>query len=262
LKWTMALRRSLLSSRLSPPYPTLMTMPPEMILPLLSRQPHLLRPFELRPPPSNHRFAASHHTFVQQTTAERLNKHGIPAHFNVNDRVKIYMPPTHAQIQRTGQRSQHIVTWRGPWIITEVLSDSTYRVQEDCSKRFFERSIMNMRPFRASSAPTPPPHHDLLSTLALTPGTLVAVRDTPTSAFHIARLTALTESNASLHYLGTTNPNFDRAVFKLLWLFPDNKTVLKDTRPARNHAPITGDISTEDLPDLLVATHLALTAAG
>ena len=61
---------------------------------------------------------------------------------------------------------------------------------------------------------------------------------------------------------GTTNANFNRAVFKLLWLSPDNKTVLKDTRPARNHAPITGDISTEDLPDLLVATHLALTTAG
>ena len=118
-----------------------------------------------------------------------------------------------------------------------------------------------MRPYRASAA-VPPPHHDMLSTLALAPGTLVAVRDTPTSAFHLARLTALTESNASLHYLGTTNANFNRAVFKLLWLSPDNKTVLKDTRPARNHAPITGDISTEDLPDLLVATHLALTATG
>jgi hypothetical protein len=171
------------------------------------------------------------------------------------------MPPTHAQIQRTGRRSQHIVAWRGPCLVTDVLSDSTYRVQEECSKRFFERSIMNMRPFRASSAP-PPPHHDLLSTLALSPGTLVAVRDTPTSAFHLARLTALTESNASLHYLGTTNKHFDRAVFKLLWLSPDNKTVLKDTRPARNHAPITGDISTEDLPDLLVATHLSLTSSG
>jgi hypothetical protein len=171
------------------------------------------------------------------------------------------MPPTHAQIQRTGRRSQHIVAWRGPCIVTEVLSDSTYRMQEECSQRIFERSITNMRPFRASAAP-PPPHHDLLSTLDLIPGTLVAVRDTPTSAFHLARLSTLTEANASFHYLGTTNPNFARAVFKLLWLSPDNKTVLKDTRPARNHVPITGDISTDDLPDLLVATHLVLTTAG
>ena len=57
-------------------------------------------------------------------------------------------------------------------------------------------------------------------------------------------------------------PPTDRAVFKRLWLSPDNKTIIKDTRPARNHEPITGEISTEDLPDLLVATHLALTTAG
>jgi hypothetical protein len=251
----MAPRRSPLSSRLSPPYPTLMPIPPEMILPLPSHSPAAFAEALRTSTAVFDRFAASHHTYVQQTTAARLNAHGTPAHFNVNDRVKIYMPPTHAQIQRTGRRSQHIVAWRGPCVVTEVLSDSTYRVQEDCSKRFFKRSIMNMRPFRASSVP-PPPHHDLLCTLALTTGTLVAVRDTPTSAFHLARLTALTESNASLHYLGTTNKHFDRAVFEFLWLAPDNKTVLKDTRPSRYHAPITGDISTKDLPDLLVAPHL------
>jgi hypothetical protein len=141
-----------------------------------------------------HRFAASHHTYVQKTTADRLNKHGIPAHFVLGDRIKIYMPPTHAQLQRTGRRAQHIVTWRGPCIITEI--------------------------------------------------------------------TAITKANASLHYLGTTNPRLDRAVFKLLWLSPANKTVLKDTRPARNHLPITGKISVEDLPDLHVVTHLSLIAAG
>ncbi len=98
--------------------------------------------------------------------------------------------------------------------------------------------------------------------MALTPETLVAVRDTPDSVFHIAHLTAITETNASMHYLGTTNPRLDRAVFKLLWLSFANKTVLQDTRPARNHLRITGEIFVEDLPDLLVATHLSLTAAG
>ena len=98
--------------------------------------------------------------------------------------------------------------------------------------------------------------------MALTPGTLVAVRDSPDSAFHLAQITALTETNSSVHYLGTTNPHVERAIFKLAWLSPDNKTVLKPTRPARNHSPITGEITNEDLPDLLVATHLALTSTG
>jgi hypothetical protein len=40
-----------------------------------------------------HRFAATHKTFLAKTTEERLNKHGTPAHFSVDDRVKIYVPP-------------------------------------------------------------------------------------------------------------------------------------------------------------------------
>jgi hypothetical protein len=45
--------------------------------------------------------------------------------------------------------------------------------------------------------------------MALTTGTIVAVRDSPTSVFHLARITALTEANTSLHYLGTTNPRIE-----------------------------------------------------
>jgi hypothetical protein len=43
---------------------------------------------------------------------------------------------------------------------------------------------------------------------------------------------------------------------------PDGRTVLKDTRPARNHTAVTGEIDTADIPDLLVASHLTLTSMG
>jgi hypothetical protein len=208
-----------------------------------------------------HRFAHSHAAYLQKTTEDRLNDYGTPTHFDVGDKVKIYMPPTHAQITRTGRRAKHIVAWRGPCHITKVLSASAYEMVEDCSQRTFQRTIVNIRPFKATRHP-PPPHHDLLSTLAMEPGTILAIRDNPTSRFHLAQLTTITESNTSVHYLGTTNPHVERAVFKLAWISPDNKTVFKPTRPARNHSPLTGEITNEDLPDLLVATHLALTSTG
>jgi hypothetical protein len=48
-----------------------------------------------------------------------------------------------------------------------------------------------------------------------------------------------------------------------VWIDPvDNKTVLTDTRPARRHQQVIGDITTADIPDLLVATHLILTNAS
>jgi hypothetical protein len=137
-------------------------------------------------------------------------------------------------------------------------------MKEECSNCFFERTIVNIRPYLASRSP-PPPHHDMLSTAPLGPGTLIAIRRTsdPTTLFDLARITHSTETNTHIAYLGTTNTNLRSTPFKSVWIDPrDNKTVLKDTRPARNYQSVTGDVPTDDLPDLLVATHLALTNAG
>ncbi len=180
--------------------------------------------------------------------------------------MKIYMPPTNSQLERTGRRAKHIVAWRGPCTITKILSPVTYQMQEERSQRYFERTIVNIRPYLASRAP-PPPHHDMLSSAPLAPGTgtLVAIRRTndPATPFDLARITKTSETNTHLAYLGTTTPNLRSAVFRLVWIDPrDNKTVLKDTRPARNHQPVTGDLATDDLPDLLVATHLVLNSTG
>jgi hypothetical protein len=208
-----------------------------------------------------HSFAAAHKTYMATTTEERLNKHGTPKTFALQDRVKIYVPPTHAQILRTGRKSNHIVAWRGPCTITRILSASSYEMEEDCSARRFQRTIINIRPFRATKNP-PPPHHDLISTAALYPKTVIAVRDTPTSSFHLASVLTITETHLAIHYLGTTTPTLDSAVFRLVWIAPDGRTVLKDSRPARNHTAVTGEIDTADIPDLLVASHLAFTSTG
>jgi hypothetical protein len=105
----------------------------------------------------------------------------------------------------------------------------------------------------------------MLSSSPLAAGTIIAVRRTSDTItpFDLARVKTTTETNHHLAYLGTTNPTLRSATFKQVWIDPrDNKTVLKDTRPAHNHQPVTGDLTTDDLPDLLVATHLVLTNTG
>jgi hypothetical protein len=208
-----------------------------------------------------HALASAHKHFLATTTEERLNTYGIPKTFALHDRVKIYVLPTHAQILRTNRRSNHIVAWHGPCTITRILSPSSYEMQEDCSGRTFQRSIINIRPFRASKAPLPP-HHDLISAAALYPTTNIAVRDSPTSTFHLAKVLQIDETRLSVHYLGTTSPTLDTAVFRLVWIAPNGRTVLKDTRPAHNHTAVTGEIDTTDIPDLLVASHLIFTSTG
>jgi hypothetical protein len=88
-----------------------------------------------------HDFARSHLHYTQQTTADRLNLYGIPSVFSVGDKVKIYMPPTHAQMQNTGRKAKHIIAWRGPCTISRVLSESAYEMLEDCSSRLFARTF-------------------------------------------------------------------------------------------------------------------------
>ncbi len=103
-----------------------------------------------------HTMAATHKAFMAKTTTERLNQHGIPHTFKLNDRVKIYVPPTHAQILRTGRRTNHIVAWRGSCRITRILSPTTYEMEEDGSGLKFQRPIVNSRQFRATKDPPPP----------------------------------------------------------------------------------------------------------
>jgi hypothetical protein len=140
------------------------------------------------------------------------------------------MPPTHQQLERTGRRAKHIVSWRGPCRITQTLSPVTYQVQEECSNRYFERTIVNTRPYRAIRAP-PPPHHDMLSASPLDPGTIVALRrdNDPSTPFDLARIQHSAEITTYLHYLGTTNSTLRSASFKLVRIDPKgHKTVLKD----------------------------------
>jgi hypothetical protein len=152
-----------------------------------------------------HEFARSHLHYTQQTTADRLNLYGIPATFNVGDKVKIYMPPTHAQMQQTGRKAKHIIAWRGPCTVYRIISSSAYEMTEDCSNRLFARTLCNIRPYSASHT-APPPHHDLLSQDPILPDTILALRnsDEANARFRLATVLSLTETTLSVHYLGTT----------------------------------------------------------
>ena len=76
---------------------------------------------------------------------------GNPASFNIGDKVKIYVPPTQAQLIMTGRKAKHVAAWRGPCTTTAKLSPTAYSMSEDISNREFERTIVNIRPFRASA---------------------------------------------------------------------------------------------------------------
>ncbi len=61
-----------------------------------------------------HYFAKMHLEYTQKTTAERSNQYGTPTSFNVGDKVKIYVPPTAKQMDKTGRKAKHIIAWVDP----------------------------------------------------------------------------------------------------------------------------------------------------
>jgi hypothetical protein len=205
------------------------------------------------------RLATAHHTYMRQTTADRLNMHGVPATFVVGDKVKIHVPPTHKQLLATGRRAKHIVAWRGPCTITVVLSRASYEMTEDCSDRVFQRTLVNTRPCRATRD-APPPHHDLFSNEPLAIGHLIALTDEPEGRFRLAKVMRVDEATATIHYYGTTNPDLARATFRPVWTRASDDTIaLRPTRP-QGYSPWLGVLDVDDLHEAIIASNLGLTS--
>jgi len=205
------------------------------------------------------RLATAHHTYMRETTAERLNMHGVPATFVVGDKVKIYVPPTHNQLKATGRRAKHIVAWRGPCTITVVLSRTSYEMTEDCSDRVFQRTLSNIRPYRATRD-APPPHHDPFSNEPLAIGHLIALTDDPGGRFRLAKVMRVDEASATIHYFGTQNPDLARATFRPVWTrASDDSIALRPTRP-QGYSPWLGVLDIDDLHEAIIASNLGLTS--
>ena len=204
--------------------------------------------------------AKSHSDYVQQTTSERLNMQGSARSYEIGDHVKVMVPPTAKQIAETGRPAKHLLSWRGPCEVVEILSNTGYKVRELATNRHFERTLVNLSRFRAT---TPAPHPAAFDPLAHDPfahGELLAVRDTPASPFYLARVLEMVDDTLRVHYLGCQSPNPKTAVFRPCWSHAETATItLQHAQPA-NCTQWTGDIDINDLDELLVARRLNLTA--
>ena len=203
---------------------------------------------------------ARHHTdYVRSTTAERLNQFGHPKTYAIDDKVKIRLPPSHEEMVRTGRRSSHLASWRGPCTITTRISSTAYAMTEDATGRKFERVSSNILPYRATSVRRHADYDPVYSDPFVI-GEIIAVRDEPASPFYLASVLAISAISIQVHYLGCTQADISRSVFRFCWhTILSNIIVLSDQQPAR-HVHYTGSINNDSLRNLLVARNLELTA--
>jgi hypothetical protein len=211
--------------------------------------------------------AKNHDQYVKTETADMLNEKGFPRTFEIGALVKARFPPTAAELEVTGRRSNHVSAWRGPCRIDDRLSSTTYRLTQLDNDRQFERAIINLLPWRAVTARQPKnAHFDLETSDPFTIGEFIAVRDEPQSWFFLAKITAVTISLNQpvllVHYYGCKDGDLKKVKFLPSWhLATQQHITLAPNKPA-HHIGYSGMVYYASLPALLVARKLNLTTTS
>lgn len=100
--------------------------------------------------------ARNHADHERQIRADLLNKGSRKTRrFIVGDQVYIFIPPTEADITRSGRKAKHLCHWRGPFVIHKVLSTTTYTITDTEHKYFYSRNISNIRSAGEVTGSTP-----------------------------------------------------------------------------------------------------------
>jgi hypothetical protein len=207
--------------------------------------------------------ARNYDQYMKGKTDDMLNHSSTPRTFIIGAQVKARFPPTKAEMDATGGRSNHTSSWRGPCRVPDRLSSTTYRLIHLDTNHEFERSISNLLPWRAESrkkARNTQYDENISTPFAF--NEFIAVRDEPGSWFFLAKVTAITPTAIIVHYYGTRSANLQVATFYPGWhLSIQNHMNLSFTQP-EHHIRYTGMLDLSSVNSLLVARKLTLTSAS
>jgi hypothetical protein len=191
--------------------------------------------------------------------------------YEVGEKVKIRVPPSQAQLLKTGRRAKHVTAWRGPCTILERLSATTYAAVDDTTRRRYERVVSNILPFRATKAKSNA--NATFSQVYSEPflvDEFIAVRDDPTGPIYLATVLEVSQTSIRVHYYGTTGIVLADAVFKPCWHAPDSSEIVlswdcpssPDDKHPTYFIDYHGEIDLQDINTVLVARQLAFTKLG
>ena len=109
--------------------------------------------------------ARTHSNYMRKLAARKLNGEEIPTStrtrrnrtksYKIGDRVLIYIPPGQNIAQVKNRRAKHLLRFRGPARVTKVFKSrpdskspgSAFEVKMEGSKRVYQRTLANIRPW-------------------------------------------------------------------------------------------------------------------
>ena len=167
--------------------------------------------------------------------AELLSK-GPTRVFKVGDEVSFFLPPSEEEANAMGRKPRHLLQYRGPAFVTEVLSGTTYEITYEGRK--YSRCFSELRPYKSDKLPMDLPiaNHIHLQERRLIPGNFVALCDSADpedDLFHLCRVLSIEDDKAVLLNYATFQRNIKTAVFSIM--YQERATARYTTqKPARN----------------------------
>ena len=149
-----------------------------------------------------------------------LARKGSNVKYKVGDEVSLFLPPSEGEAKAAGRKAKHLLFFKGPAIITELLSDTTYKL--DYNGRTFYRCFSELRPYKSKKLPIDLPIANELRMQdgKLVTGNFVSLCDTDDENdvhFHLCRVTAIEDDKALLLNYATWGKSLRSAKFRILY---------------------------------------------
>ena len=177
---------------------------------------------------------------------KRLNDGSRKESYAVGDIVSIYFPTRSTDAE---WKVKHMKKWRGPMRVIEIISGTTYRMQDEMTAQVFNRSTTNMKRYKAEVGGAVALGAEKNSEGAFMVGDMVAVRDSEESReFWLAEILAIEVDGIKCHYWATKNAVVKKAVFKPTFIGQTTgKTIIayNNARAGEACEPWTGQVPFE-----------------
>ena len=194
---------------------------------------------------------------VRREAAEKnadMNKGGLKRSFKVGDKVSFFIPPTAKEAQAMGRKAKHLLFYKGPAIIVQRLSNSTYEL--DYQGLTYYRCFSELRAYKSSKTPLDLPiaNDQQMQLRKLIMGKYVALCDSaePTDdRFYLCRVIAFEDNNVILLNYATWNKNIRNAKFSVLYSDDQGRYTTDVPRRNARNKEVTDTISLDEADDLI-----------
>ena len=204
-------------------------------------------------------------TVDKQQTADAANERGRgrPRKYKTGDKVSFFIPPTHEETVRRGRKAKHLLAYRGPAIVSKVLSPTTYELSYQ--GRRYSRATAELRPYHGQQLPAAavgtaglthePDENNEQRTIKV--GKYVAFRESDANScrrYHVGRVVRIENDEFVLQTHATSTKNPRTAKWKAVYLSPSSQYTLQKPRGARgkdsevyDHVPCNEEGETDGL---------------